>query len=163
MRRRPRPRGESILTTGMKFTCGLAGLFVAAANLMLIEIGKHHYGSVEIGQSIGLVAFTLMLVVAAFECRSETASMFTVDTFNSSRMNMIAAAEIVGAFLITQADFLERLLGTVQLNAQQWGLALLSALLLLACWEIAKWVARRSSTGTAEVARGPAPAVPATD
>ncbi len=163
MRRRPRPRGESILTTGVKLTCGLGGLFVAAANLVLIEIGKHHYGSIAIGQSIGLVAFSLMLVVAAFECRSETGSVFTLDTFNSSRMNMIAAAEIVGAFLITEADFLERLLGTVQLNAQQWGLALLSALLLFACWEIAKWVARRSSAATPEEAPPePAPAAPAT-
>ena len=30
MRRHPRPRGESILTTGVKLTCGLGGAFVAA-------------------------------------------------------------------------------------------------------------------------------------
>ena len=65
-----------------------------------------------------------MLVVAAFEARSETETVFTVDTFNSSRMNLIAVAEIAGAFLITQADFLRRLLGTAQLTARQWGLAL---------------------------------------
>ena len=39
-------------------------------------------------------------------------------------MNWIALAEIAGAFLITQSDFLRGLLGTTQLNAQQWGLAL---------------------------------------
>ena len=44
MSRRPRPRGESILTTGVKVTCGSVGLFIAVANLVLIEIGKHHYG-----------------------------------------------------------------------------------------------------------------------
>ena len=31
MKRHPRPRGESILTTGVKLTCGLGGAFVAAA------------------------------------------------------------------------------------------------------------------------------------
>ena len=143
MGRHPRPRGDSILTLGVKLTCGLGGLFVAVANLLLIEIGKHHYGDIHIGQSIGLVGFSLMLVVAAFECRNETGSVFTMDTFNSSRMNMIAGLEIVGAFLITQADFMNRLLGTTALTAQQWGLALLSALLLLGTWEAAKWVARR--------------------
>jgi Ca2+-transporting ATPase len=142
MARRPRPRGDSILTLGVKLTCGLGGAFVAVANLLLIEIGKHHYDSAELGQSIALVGFTLMLVVAAFECRSETGSVFTMDTFNSRRMNMIAGGEIVGAFLITQADFMNRLLGTTQLTAQQWGLALLSALLLLGVWELAKWFAR---------------------
>ena len=29
----PRPRGESILTTGVMVTCGLVGPFVAVANL----------------------------------------------------------------------------------------------------------------------------------
>ena len=64
-------------------------------------------------------------------------------TFNSSRMNMIALAELAGAFLITQADFLRRLLGTAPLTAQQGGLALSMAVLLLIGWEIGKWVARR--------------------
>ena len=58
-------------------TCGLVGLFIAVANLVLIAIGKNHYGSLAIGRSIGLVAFCLMLVVAAFEARSETETVFT--------------------------------------------------------------------------------------
>ena len=121
MKREPRPRGESILTRGVIVTCGLVGLYIAAANLTLIAVGKNHFGDLVIGQSIGLVAFSLMLVVAAFEARSETETIFSVDTFNSSRMNLIAAAEIAGAFLITQADFMQRLLGTTALTGGQWG------------------------------------------
>ena len=49
MNRHPRPRGESILTTGVMITAGLGGLFVAVANLALIEIGKDHYGSIATG------------------------------------------------------------------------------------------------------------------
>jgi Ca2+-transporting ATPase len=149
MGRRPRPRGESILTLGVKLTCGLGGAFVAVGNLILIEVGKHHWGSLAVGQSIGLVAFTLMLVVAAFESRSETESVFTLDTFNSNRMNLIAALEVFGAWMITQADFLRRLLGTQALTTQQWALALVTALVLLVCWEVAKWIARRSSPASA--------------
>jgi Ca2+-transporting ATPase len=145
MRRRPRPRGDSILTTGVIITCGLVGLFIAVANLALIALGKNHYGSIATGQSIGLVAFSLMLVVAAFEARSETESVLSVETFNSSRMNLIAAAEIAGAFLLTQADFMQRLLGTTQLTGGQWGLGLLAAVVLLLVWELGKWIARRRS------------------
>jgi P-type Ca2+ transporter type 2C len=148
MRQRPRPRGDSILTTGVKITSGSVGLFIAVANLFLIWFGKHHYGDVAIGQSIGLVAFSLMLVVAAFECRSESGTVFKLDTFNSSQMNKIAGAEIAGAFLITQMDALNRLLGTVALTAQQWGLALLAALVLLAGWELGKWLARQRAAST---------------
>jgi hypothetical protein len=57
-----------------------------------------------------------MLVVAAFEARSETETAFNTDTFNS----LIALAEVAAAFLITQADFMQRLLGTTQLTARQW-------------------------------------------
>jgi P-type Ca2+ transporter type 2C len=108
----------------------------------MIAIGKHHFHSVVVGQSMGMVAFTLVLIVAAFEARSETESVFRVDTFNSSRMNLIALVEFAGAFLITQADFMQRLLGTASLSARQWGLSLLCAVALLGCWEVGKSIAR---------------------
>jgi P-type Ca2+ transporter type 2C len=148
MARRPRPRGESILTKPMMITCGLGGLYVAVANLLLILIGKNYFGSIQVGQSIGLVAFSLMLVVAAFESRREKGSAFSVETFNSPRMNKTAVIEIALAYLITQADFLNKLLGTVSLTFPQWGLALLAAVLLLFLWELGKLIARRS--GAAE-------------
>jgi P-type Ca2+ transporter type 2C len=143
MERPPRPRGESILTRPMMLTAGLVGLFIASASLLMIEIGVHHYGSVRIGTSVAFTAFALMMVAAAYECRSETESVLTLDTFNSRRMNLIAAVEAVGAVLVTGWDFLNRLLGTTQLSTQQFGLALLCAVALLAAWEIAKAIARR--------------------
>ena len=107
---------------------------------------------------MGLVAFSLMLVVAAFEARSETESIFGVDTFNSPRMNVIAVAELAGAFLITQADFMRRLLGTTLLTARQWGLCLLTAVVLLGCWEGGKAIARRRSPARTAGPGGPVPA-----
>ena len=146
MSRRPRPRGESILTKSMMITCGLGGLYVAVANILLILLGKNYYGSVQVGQSIGLVAFSLMLVVAAFESRREKGTVFSVETFNSPRMNKTAVVEIALAYLITQADFLNKLLGTKSLTFAQWGLGLLAAVGLLLLWELGKLIARRSGT-----------------
>jgi Ca2+-transporting ATPase len=153
MSRRPRPRGESILTKPMMITCGLGGLYVAVANLLLIVIGKNYYGSIQIGQSIGLVAFSLMLVVAAFESRRERGSAFSTETFNSPRMNKTALVEIALAYLITQADFLNKLLGTVSLTFAQWAMALLAAVVLLLLWELGKLIARRSAAPTGAAAR----------
>jgi P-type Ca2+ transporter type 2C len=153
MARRPRPRGESILTKPMMISCGLGGLYVAVANLALILIGKNYYGSVEIGQSIGLVGFSLMLVVAAFESRRERSSVFGVESFNSSRMNKTAVIEIALAYLITQADFLNVLLGTKELTFAQWGLGLLAAVVLLLLWELGKLIARRTSPARGAVVR----------
>ena len=70
------------------------------------------------------------------------------DTFNSRRMNLIAGAAAVGAVLVTGWDFLNRLLGTVPLTTQQFGLAVLCAIALLVTWEIAKAVARHREPST---------------
>ena len=143
MRRRPRPSTESIVTTGVKLTAGLVGLYMAIVLDTLIYFGKQHYGSNIVGSSIGLTAFALMLVVAAYESRSVSLSTFTTTTFDNPRMNWIALAEIALAVVATQADLFNRLLDTTPLKVGQFGLAVAAAVLLLALWEIGKLIARR--------------------
>ncbi|GAA2791094.1 HAD-IC family P-type ATPase [Kitasatospora sp. CM 4170] len=143
MARIPRPRGESVLTRPVVVTVGLAGLAVTAALLGLIKLGERHYGSIHIGNSIAFTAFALCLIVAAFECRSERASALTTHTFDSKQMNLAALAEFVLAVLVTQMDAFRRILGTTELNARQFGWALLAALALLLLWELGKFLARR--------------------
>ena len=74
MRRRPRPSDESIMTRGVMLTSGLVGLYMAIVLDALIYFGKEHYHSIAVGSSIGLTAFALMLVVAAYESRSVSGS-----------------------------------------------------------------------------------------
>ena len=140
---RPRPSTESIVPTGVKLTSALVGLYMAIAMDALIQLGISHYGGATVGSSIGLSAFGLMLIVAAFESRSLTLTAVTSDSFDNRRMNLIALGEIALAVAITQMDLFNRLLGTVPLTAGQFGLALASAILLLIVWEAGKLVARR--------------------
>ena len=74
MTKRPRPRDASIMTPGLLTTSGLVGLFMAATTLALIAYGTNERGGLAIGSSMGLTAFSLMIVVAAFQARSVTAS-----------------------------------------------------------------------------------------
>jgi Ca2+-transporting ATPase len=143
MARRPRPRGESVLTTGVMVTVGLAGLAVTIGLLSLIEVGQHLFGSVHAGQSIAFTSFALCLIVAAVECRSETGTVLTTATFDSKQMNWAMLGEFVLAVLVTQMDVFNRLLGTSQLNLAQFGWALVPALALLLLWELGKYIARR--------------------
>ncbi len=143
MRLRPRPRSESIMTGSLKLTSGLVGLYMAICLDLLIYFGKQHYGSIAVGSSIGLTAFALMLVVAAYESRSVTLSVLVSETFDNRSMNWTAVGEIALAVMVTQMDLFNRLLGTVPLKAGQFGLALASAVLLLALWELGKLIARR--------------------
>ncbi|MFJ6479571.1 cation-translocating P-type ATPase [Streptomyces sp. NPDC091682] len=143
MRRRPRPRGESVLTRPVLVTVGLGGLAITVLLLGLITLGESHFGDVEIGRSIAFTAFALCLIVAAFECRSETDSVLTTSTFDSKQMNWVALAQLVLSVLVTQTDGFQRVLGTTDINARQFGWALLAAVVLLILWELGKLVARR--------------------
>jgi P-type Ca2+ transporter type 2C len=144
MARRPRPRGQSLLTRPVFITVGLTGLAITIGLLSLIKLGESHFGSVHVGQSIAFTAFALCLIVAAFECRSETDSVLTTDTFNSKQMNWVALGEFVLAVLVTQMDGFRRLLGTAELNMKQFAWALLPAIALLVLWELGKFLARRN-------------------
>jgi len=151
MQLRPRPRGESVLTTGLMITVGLVGLYITAALLALIVIGERSYGDLAVGQSIAFTSFALCLVVAAFECRSETETVLRTDTFDSKQMNRAAAIEIALAVLVTQMDVFHRLLNTVDINTVQFLWAVVPAVGLLLLWEIGKLIARRGE-------RAPSPA-----
>jgi len=142
---KPRSRDATIMTKGLLTTAGLVGLFMAACTLALISYGTSHFNSLAIGSSMGLTAFSLFIIVAAFQARSVTASALTVETFDNRNLNWTAAAELVLAVLITQWDVLRRIFGTVELTLGQWSLALVPAVLLFFVWEFGKVVARRTT------------------
>jgi Ca2+-transporting ATPase len=152
---RPRHRGQSVLTTGMIVTVGLAGLAITIGLLSMIAVGQHIFGSVSVGQSIAFTSFALCLIVAAVESRSESETALTTATFDSKQMNWAMLGEFVLAVLVTQLDVFNRLLGTTQINLRQFAWALVPAIALLVLWELGKYVARRQmETGSATPAPG---------
>jgi Ca2+-transporting ATPase len=144
---RPRRRGESVLTRKLIVTVGLAGLAITIALLLLIGLGTSRFGSLDVARSVAFTSFALCLIVAAVECRSETATVLTTDTFDSKQMNWALLGEFVLAVLVTQMDVFNRLLDTTEITLGQFGWALLPALALLILWELAKAVARRRVVG----------------
>ena len=142
MERMPRPRSASIMSAAVITTVGLVGLFMSVAINLLIVFGKDQYGKQEIGSTMGLVAFSLMLVVAAFESRSETMSILRQETFDNRTVNLTIIAEIVLAVLIATGTFLPGLLGTDHLTAEQWLIGASPAVALFIVWELGKGIAR---------------------
>jgi Ca2+-transporting ATPase len=139
----PRPRGQSVLTKPVIVTVALAGLAITIGLLLLIQLGKSYFDSLAIGNSIAFTSFAICLIVAALECRSETDTILTTETFDSKQLNWTILGEFVLAVLVTQMDVFNRLLGTTELNLRQFGWALVPALALLALWELGKLAARR--------------------
>jgi Ca2+-transporting ATPase len=152
MTRQPRPRAASIMTFAVITTVALAGLFMSVAINLLIVFGKSEYDKTEIGSTMGLVAFSLMLVVAAFECRDEKASILRQETFDNNTLNITALVEIVLAILIAKGAFLPSLLGTSTLSGGQWLIGAAPALVLFIAWELVKAIARRRVNHAQEAA-----------
>jgi len=159
MTRRPRPRNASIMSPAVIATVGLAGLFMSVAIDLLIVFGKHEYDKTEIGSTMGLVAFSLMLVIAAFESRDEKGSTFRLETFDNKTVNITAVVEVTLAVLIAKGDFLPSLLGTVKLTGEQWLIGAAPAVVLFLAWELGKAVARSRASDVQVTV--PAAAVPA--
>jgi P-type Ca2+ transporter type 2C len=151
MARTPRPRGESVLTRPLLITVGLVGLAMTIATLCLIQLGKGHFGSVQVGTSMAFTSFALMMIVAAFQCRSETATVFTLSTFDSKQMNYAALGEFILVVLTTQMDALRRILGTTDLSMKEFRWTLIPPVVLLGLWELGKFIARRRTQVPASV------------
>ena len=142
MQLKPRPRDQGILTRSVVITVGLVGLFMAAALLLLIELGENRYGSVAVGSTLAITAFALFRVVGAYESRSETLTCLSVSTFDNKTLNMVVVAELALAYLVTEWDVLRHMLGTESLSAEQWAIAIAPAVALLVLWEAGKAIAR---------------------
>jgi Ca2+-transporting ATPase len=145
MTRMPRPRAASIMSTSVITTVGLVGVFMAVAINLVIVYGENSYGEGEIGSTMGLVAFSLMLVIAAFESRDERATLLTAETFDNRTLNITALVEIALAVMIARGGDLTSLLGAAGLTDTQWLIGAAPALVLLILWEIGKAVARARS------------------
>ena len=110
---------------------------------LLIVFGKHDYNSVAIGSTMGLVAFSLMLVVAALECRDQTGSILREETLDNNTVNVTILVELALALLIARGGALTSLLGTQALTGRQWLIGALPAVVLFILWELGKLIARR--------------------
>jgi Ca2+-transporting ATPase len=159
MLRKPRPRKASIMSRPVVTTVGLVGLFMSAAIDLLIVFGRDHFDSTTVGSTMGLVAFSLMLVVTAFECRDQKGSILRMETLDNNVVNVTMLIEIALALLIARGGTLTSLLGTEALTGKQWLIGASPALLLLILWEVGKLIARRGEKSAQ--AAIPAEATPA--
>lgn len=138
MKRKPRKSDESIISTRMYFRLFIIGLFMAAATLIMFQVGKMSYNSPEIGQTMGLVALSLMNIAVAVNLRFPYDSAFTLSTFSNTRLVYSYLWVLLGTILITETRLFQAIFHTVGLNAEQWLICLVPFVLLLIGGELFK-------------------------
>ncbi len=145
MARKPRPRTDSIMSPSVLRTVGVAGLFMSIAIDLVIVYGRDRCDSVAIGSTMGLVGFSLMLVVAALECRDQTGSVLRTETFDNNTVNVTLLVEVALALMIARGGALTSLLNTQPLTGRQWLIGACPALILFILWEVGKLLVRRQA------------------
>ena len=142
MDRAPRPFNQPIIPRAMMVRLVVAGLFMAAAALILVQIGKTTYDSLEVGQTMALVGLSLMNIFLALNLRFPQESAFGRATFSNPKLLWAFAWAAISTMLITETRILKSVFQTVSLTSDQWLLCLVPGIVLLILGEISKVVMR---------------------
>jgi len=142
MDRKPRPFDQPIIVRSMMVRLFVSGLFMAAATLALVQIGKTTYGSLEVGQTMAVVGLGLMNIFLALNLRFPEDSAFGKATLSNPKLIWAFGWAALGSMLITQMRVLQDVFATTPLTGRQWALCLLPGVILLALGELGKLVLR---------------------
>jgi Ca2+-transporting ATPase len=142
MERAPRPFNQPIIPRSMMARLVVAGLFMAAATLILVQIGKTTYDSLQVGQTMALVGLSLMNIFLALNLRFPEESAFGRATLSNPKLLWAFAWAAISTMLITETRILKGVFQTVSLTSDQWLLCLVPGVVLLLLGEISKVVLR---------------------
>jgi P-type Ca2+ transporter type 2C len=160
MQRKPRPFDQPIIPRPMMLRLLGVGVFMAGAALVLTQIGKTTYGSLETGQTMALVGISLMNIFVALNLRFPEDSAFGSATLSNPKLLMAYAWAVIGTMLVTESGILTHMFHTVSLTVDQWIICLVPGVVLLILGELFKAVlrARRQRAERAPVATATATA-----
>ncbi len=142
MERAPRPFNQPIVPRSMMVRLVIAGLFMAAATLVLVQIGKTTYEPLQVGQTMALVGLSLMNIFLALNLRFPEESAFGSATLSNPKLLWAFAWAAISTMLITETRILKGVFDTVSLTSDQWLLCLVPGIVLLILGEISKVVLR---------------------
>jgi len=141
MERKPRSPAEPVIRPALGVWLASSGLMIAALVLAIVAWAENAYG-LEVATTAGLVATSLLHIAAAVEWRDPRRSIFSRDTIANGRFNLLVLASVALTLVATMMDMLNRILGTVPLNATQWGVCLLAVIVFVILSEIIKLIVR---------------------
>ncbi len=101
-----------------------------------------------IAASVGFVVFALLNIALGFTTHSEKATAFNRDIISDRRQLGLVGLALLLTILPTQLAFLQSMLGTTELNGQQWLIAIGLGVALVLIDEAIKLFLRRSTGAT---------------
>jgi Ca2+-transporting ATPase len=146
MERKPRPLTQPVLTSAQWVRLIFTGFLVALGVLAVETFATQSYGT-DVAETMGFVVFSLFNIAVGLSARSETGTVFTMDTVADQRQLKLYGLAIL--FLIFGAEFNlgQRILGTVSLTGDQWMTCIALAFALILIDEVVKFFMRQRRGG----------------
>jgi Ca2+-transporting ATPase len=141
MEHKPRPLKQPILSRNQWVRVSFIGLLTAILTVYLESV--YEAEGATIAATMGFVVFSLLLIVLALSARSETASAFNRDIFQSSQQLLLYGFAMLITVLPTKLAFLQDFLGLTELASEQWLICIVVAVAVLLVDEVIKFFMRR--------------------
>jgi Ca2+-transporting ATPase len=156
MSRPPRPRDEGIFTQSVIILIGVITVYLASALTLLYSYYLYaNPGDLLDPDAIAVRARTMMfltmmlaMLINAFNCRSDSHSLFTVGFLANRYLVVSVVLGLVMAVAVVQWPPLALLFHTLPLTLMDWLYVALVSILLIPVVELAKWVLRLSKSET---------------
>jgi Ca2+-transporting ATPase len=142
MRRPPRGGDEPLLPGRTLGWLAVVGVVLGAGTLAVIAWAGHRHG-VDVARTMGLVTFSIASLLLSFTVRSETRSVFSLDTLDDRRFLTTSGLSVLAIVLSTETGLLQRVLGTVGLDLGQWLVCAVAAVPVIVLTEARKAILRR--------------------
>src|SRR5512139_1566870 len=114
MDRKPRPLSQPVLSRAQWARMIPLGLIMAVGTLLLEAL--YTPAGKPVAATIGFVVFSLYNVALGLSARSEFGTVFDRDTLSDRRQLMLYGISLAAAFLATELNFMNKLLGTTSLR-----------------------------------------------
>jgi Ca2+-transporting ATPase len=142
MQRKPRSPDQPVLARPLAARLAFGGLLIAIGTLIVVSYGETRY-SLAVATTMGLTASSLMHVIATFEWRDASHTIFNDDTLANGRFVLIAVGVVGLTLIATSLGVLQRILDTTELNGDQWRVVLIPVAAYFVLTELGKLVVRR--------------------
>ncbi|HEX3087959.1 MAG TPA: HAD-IC family P-type ATPase, partial [Ilumatobacteraceae bacterium] len=141
MKRHPRSPDAPVIARAMAVRLGITGVMIAVATLLVVSWAEPRHG-VPVATTMGFITSSMLHIVAAFEWRDPTRSIFHGESIANGRFNLMILISLGLAILGTSVGVFQRMLDTVQLSGDQWRPCLIAVAGFLVFAEIEKVIAR---------------------
>lgn len=147
MKRKPRPRNQSVFTRNVLIYLILTGIWTAIVCFLVFTWAWHTKGSAAEAQSMCFVTLILIEFFNALNCRSLEHSVFEIGFFSNKWLLLALLWEIILMCLVIYLPVLQGAFQTFAITAGDWAVCVLSACSIFVIAELYKFGRKKLKHG----------------